>query len=532
MKNEDLAVASGGVKTCLKIVLTLFFVVIGGGVQAATFIFFDSDPGDFIGGGVTQTLSDSNGVFSAVSNFDNGVTVRYQGVNFWSLDFAAAGNQRLTPGAYEGAVRFPFQPANLPGLNVSGAGRGCNRLTGRFFVHEVVYAADNTISVFAADFEQHCEGGPPALFGVVRINSTIPIPDADNDGVMDIADNCPAISNADQLDTDGDGIGNLCDPVQGSTFIFLDSEPGDYIGAGRQQMLTLDQGTITASGTTRSISVRFNGGFNWWNFDFVAPGGEVLAVGPYENAARSPFQSPTQPGLSASGAGRGCNRLTGRFDILELKFKPDGSLLNFAVDFEQHCEGGDPALFGVVRYNAETTPNSFDADADGVINVADNCPEDFNPLQTNTDGDAFGDACDPFPLDKNNLGVCLGVIEDKTRNITRLENELMQVKDKVASLRTRLKDSDNDGLIDTYDTCAATPSGEVIDTAGCSVYQYCTGIAEPELCNKADWMNDEPLKAHDCHWSEHSGLCLVRSGKEDDAREHDDKDDDKRKRFH
>ena len=38
-----------------------------------------------------------------------------------------------------------------------------------------------------------------------------PIGDIDNDGVADAADNCTAVSNAQQRDTDGDGIGNRCD---------------------------------------------------------------------------------------------------------------------------------------------------------------------------------------------------------------------------------------------------------------------------------------------------------------------------------
>jgi len=36
-------------------------------------------------------------------------------------------------------------------------------------------------------------------------------PDVDNDGVLNNADNCPLIANADQTDTDGNGIGNVCD---------------------------------------------------------------------------------------------------------------------------------------------------------------------------------------------------------------------------------------------------------------------------------------------------------------------------------
>lgn len=39
--------------------------------------------------------------------------------------------------------------------------------------------------------------------------------DDDNDGVADTGDNCPLNANADQLDTDGDGAGNVCDAQTG-----------------------------------------------------------------------------------------------------------------------------------------------------------------------------------------------------------------------------------------------------------------------------------------------------------------------------
>ncbi|MCX2717969.1 thrombospondin type 3 repeat-containing protein [Lentiprolixibacter aurantiacus] len=35
--------------------------------------------------------------------------------------------------------------------------------------------------------------------------------DDDNDGILDVDDNCPLVGNADQLDTDGDGLGDACD---------------------------------------------------------------------------------------------------------------------------------------------------------------------------------------------------------------------------------------------------------------------------------------------------------------------------------
>jgi hypothetical protein len=36
-------------------------------------------------------------------------------------------------------------------------------------------------------------------------------PDFDGDGVPDTNDNCPTTSNADQVNLDGDGLGNACD---------------------------------------------------------------------------------------------------------------------------------------------------------------------------------------------------------------------------------------------------------------------------------------------------------------------------------
>jgi len=46
-------------------------------------------------------------------------------------------------------------------------------------------------------------------------SSPTPIPgptDVDNDGVPDASDNCPNVPNAPQVDTDGDGQGDACDP--------------------------------------------------------------------------------------------------------------------------------------------------------------------------------------------------------------------------------------------------------------------------------------------------------------------------------
>ncbi len=48
--------------------------------------------------------------------------------------------------------------------------------------------------------------------GVTYSNFATAVADSDGDGLLDDADNCQFAANADQRDTDGDNIGNACDP--------------------------------------------------------------------------------------------------------------------------------------------------------------------------------------------------------------------------------------------------------------------------------------------------------------------------------
>jgi len=151
------------------------------------------------------------------------------------------------------------------------------------------------------------------------------------------------------------------------TFLYFNSEQGDSIGQGIEQTWTTEDGVFTPVGDISSnvITVEFTGNSRW-SLDFAAPRGETLRPGPYEDATRYPFQSPTLPGLSISGDGRGCNTLTGRFHVIEISYSTEGEINRFAVDFEQHCEGGEPALFGSLRYNATVGfPLKVDVKANG-----------------------------------------------------------------------------------------------------------------------------------------------------------------------
>jgi hypothetical protein len=127
-------------------------------------------PGDFINPG-QLLLTTEDGIFTRSRNFDNGVSVMIQNLDLRETDFAAPNNATLVKGAYLNAQRFPFQAPGTPGLSVSGAGRGCNTLTGNFNVLQAAYDTAGNVKAFSADFEQHCESFPAALLGSLRINA-------------------------------------------------------------------------------------------------------------------------------------------------------------------------------------------------------------------------------------------------------------------------------------------------------------------------------------------------------------------------
>lgn len=136
--------------------------------------------------------------------------------------------------------------------------------------------------------------------------------------------------------------------------ISLKSETGDYIGAGKEYTFDNRNGKLTASTTKNTISIHFDGDDSW-SLEFAAPQGKSLEVGQYISAQRAAFHNPVKPGLDVSGAGRGCNELTGTFNIREVKFSTSDTLSRFAADFEQHCESAKPSLRGAI--DLEASPN-------------------------------------------------------------------------------------------------------------------------------------------------------------------------------
>ena len=80
--------------------------------------------------------------------------------------------------------------------------------------------------------------------------------DFDNDGIVNSEDNCPLVANADQLDTDGDGVGDVCDTDDDGDGI-LDTEDNCPLTANADQLDALKKQITDAQDLLPSIEIDY-----------------------------------------------------------------------------------------------------------------------------------------------------------------------------------------------------------------------------------------------------------------------------------
>ena len=301
---------------------------------AGNYVYLQSDAGDYIGAGATSSYTQANSTLT-VSTSGAHLSVGISGVDNWSGDFQGMNSiTQLQPGYYAGLVRYPFNNPVAGGLSWSGNGRGCNTLTGWFAIDSITIVS-GALTAVDLRFEQHCEGGGPALHGqvhwVVGDNTKPPGPQ----------NPAPA---------------GLWTPPAGSTpasgnFVYLQSDAGDYIGQGATELDTAANSTISVTTGTALATIGVGG----WSGEFKGMNSITqLQPGYYPNLQRFPFNNPTTGGIDWSGNGRGCNTETGWFVVDSVTYS--GTAIS-ALDlrFEQHCEGGVPALHGKIHWSAGST---------------------------------------------------------------------------------------------------------------------------------------------------------------------------------
>jgi uncharacterized repeat protein (TIGR01451 family) len=187
----------------------------------------------------------------------------------------------------------------------------------------------------------------------VAISSICPT-DTDGDGIPDATDNCPSVFNPSQFDTDGDGLGDACDPD-------IDNDGVPNAVDNCPSVANPGQEDFNANGVGDACDDTDGDGVvdSIDNCVFVA--------------------NPDQSDLDHNGRGDACDS------------DKDGDGIANVVD---NC----PVVPnpGQADFNHDGIGDVCqDSDGDGILDASDNCPAVSNPTQADLDQDGIGDACDP-----------------------------------------------------------------------------------------------------------------------------------------
>ncbi len=294
--------------------------------QAASFIQYASQRGQYFWGGTQATITTPASTFSA-SRHGSGVQITTQGANNWTVTLDPPSGQQLALGTYSSANENLLD-ATHGQVALSGDGRDCSPVDwGNFTILDLAFDASQNVTQFAADLEVHCDGYEPAVFAGIRFNSNV-------------AYTAPSTAFA------------------GPAFIQWMSQAGDQIGASPGGTYTRDDGVFNTrieNGGTAGVHLwAYPDGnlLNHFDVEFAPASGQRLAPGTYENAREMPAHDG-HPGIDVRGA-RGCGLYGqgGRFVVYEVEYDPAGHVSKLAADFEEHCAGSSGGIFGAVRFNS------------------------------------------------------------------------------------------------------------------------------------------------------------------------------------
>lgn len=304
----------------------------GAGTVPATgnYVYLESTSGDVIGEGRTYSYNPGNATIK-LNPAGGYLNVSIAGEQLWIGDFKTlSGMSHLGVGYYGGLGRYPFNNPVLGGLSWATEGRGCSMLNGWFVIDKATYSG-TMLTELDLRFEQRCGSGASALHGQLHwiADATAAPPEPVNP--------VPA---------------GLWNPATGfvppsGSYVYLVSDPGDFIGSGRTELITPN---ISALNVTTNLTAALRISVGEWRGDFVGIEGQTqLQPGYYGDLRKYPFNDTAKGGLNWFGKGRACNGVDGWFVVDSVSYSL-GQLTAIDLRFEQHCEGADAAQRGVIHW--------------------------------------------------------------------------------------------------------------------------------------------------------------------------------------
>jgi len=288
--------------------------------------------------------------------------------------------------------------------------------------------------------------------------------DTDKDGVPDGVDNCPTTLNPDQLDTNNNGVGDVCDRSM------LDMD-GDGVADD------IDNCIATPNTDQKNLDNDTYG--DACDICALDPLNDIDLDGICGNVDNCKNQkNRDQEDVDKDGVGDVCDNCANISNADQKDLNKNG--------VGDACEDSDKDGKDDSKDNCPLISNSnqTDSDNDSVGDVCDNCPNKSNKDQKDTDKDKVGDACDnclnipnanQLDTNKNGVGDMCELLPDQD------QDGIPDTKDNCVNIKnTDQKDSDNDGAGDVCDICSRDRLNDFDKDGVCGDVDNCPNTPNPD----------------------------------------------------